>query len=283
MKIIIFGSNGMLGGYIYKYFSNLNKFKIIEINRSSFDLEIDKFQKLIDIFNKYNVNQNDIIINCIGLLPHRFNSNSLLNQRFSDDIYKKFILVNSIFPHHLEKLYFIFNCKIIHITSDCVFLGNKGQYNENDIPDLYNVYGITKTCGESDQICNIRTSIIGKEINNKKSLLEWILSQKNKTINGYTNYLWNGLTCLELAKIIHKIISTNSFWKGTRHIYSPDTVSKYDIACLVNQFFDLNININEFSLDTKIDRTLSSIFNNSLDLNVQSIKNQIMELKSFEL
>ena len=233
MRIILFGSNGMLGNYVLNYFKN--DYKIIEINRNLFDCELNSFQNLLELCVKYNVNENDIIINCIGLLPHRFKSDSLKEQNFAGEIIKKFILVNSLFPHQLEKISFKFNCKVIHITSDCVYLGDKGNYNETDDFDLFNTYAITKTSGEPDQICTIRTSIIGHEKNNKKSLLEWIISQKNKTINGYLNYLWNGLTCLELSKVIENIIKNNKFWKGVRHIYSSDYVSKYELCKYVNE------------------------------------------------
>ena len=275
MKILLFGNTGMLGGYVYNYFKS--NYEVICINRSNYDIEKNTFQDLLNILQNYKIKNNDIIINCIGLLPHRFNSTSLDKQNFSCDILKKFILVNSVFPHHLEKIHFIYKCKVINITSDCVFSGDKGSYNETDPFDLFNIYGISKTSGEPDQICNIRTSIIGHETYNKKSLLEWVLSQKNKTINGYTNYLWNGLTCLELSKVIKQIILKNIYWKGTRHIYSPDTVSKYELCKLINQIYDLGISINNFYLDKNVDRSLSSIYEN--DFNILPIKEQIIELE----
>jgi dTDP-4-dehydrorhamnose reductase len=279
MRIILFGSTGMLGGYIHNYLKV--NYEIIDINRNIYDSETNSFQDLINICNQYNISNDDVIINCMGLLPHRFNSNSLEDQNFSCEILKKFILVNSIFPHNLEKIYLIYNCKIIHITSDCVYSGNKGNYDEKDDFDLFNTYGITKTSGEPEQCCNIRTSIIGHEKNNKKSLLEWIISQKDKTINGYFNYLWNGLTCLELSKVIENIIKNNKFWKGVRHIYSSDSVSKYELCKYVNEIYKLNIQINEFNLPNKVDRTLSSIYKN--DFNILPIKEQIIELKNFNI
>lgn len=183
-----------------------------------------------------------------------------------------------MFPHQLEKLSFKFNCKVIHVTSDCVYLGDKGNYNENDNSDLFNTYAITKTSGEPDQICTIRTSIIGHEYH-KKHLLEWIILQKNKEINGFTNYIWNGLTCLELSKIIKNIIVNNKFWKGTRHIYSPDSVSKYQLCKYVSDIYDLNIKINEHELSNLVNRTLSGVYPTNDEFNILPIKEQIKELK----
>lgn len=279
MRIFLFGSSGMLGNTIFKFFKN--KYDIIDITRKEFDVEKNNFNDLDNILSKNNISKNDIIINCIGLLPHRFNSDSLKDQNFSCEILKKFILINSIFPHNLEKIHIIYNCKVLHITSDCVYSGNKGYYDENDIFDLFNIYGITKTSGESSLICNIRTSIIGHEIYNKKSLLEWVLSQKNKTIKGYSNYLWNGITCLQLSKIIDKMIEKNIFWKGTRHIFSPNTVSKFELCQYINEVYDLDINIEEFFLPDKVDRTLSSIYENIFE--IESIKKQVIDMKNFHL
>ena len=181
MKIIVFGSNGMLGAYVCKYLSISHN--VISVNREIYDVEKNSFNDLINICKRYNVDENTIIINCIGLLPHRFDSDSMQKQLFNGEINKSFISINSIFPQNLEKISFLYQSKIIHITSDCVYIGDKGNYTENDKPDLNNIYGITKTLGECEKICCIRTSIIGHEISNKKSLLEWVLSQKDKEIN----------------------------------------------------------------------------------------------------
>ena len=275
MRIFLFGKTGMLGGYIYNYFLGL--YDIIDINRQIFDAEKNTFQDLLSVCDAHNISCDDVIINCVGLLPHVFNSDSLKDQNFSCEILKKFILVNTVLPHHLEKLHLIHTCKVIHITSDCVYAGNKGSYTETDEPDLFNIYGISKTSGEPDQICNIRTSIIGHE-NHKRHLLEWIILQRNKNINGYSNYLWNGVTCLELSKIIHKIIQKNKYWKGTRHIYSPDTVSKFELCQLVNQIYDLNMDVVQFELPEKIDRSLSSIYEQNLC--ASTIKEQLIELRN---
>ena len=109
--------------------------------------------------------------------------------------------------------------------------------------------------------------------------MEWVLSQKNNSINGYSNYLWNGVTCLQLSKIIDEMISKNIFWNGTRHIFSPDIVSKYELCQHINNIYKLNINIANFDLPKKVDRTLSSIYKNSFQ--IPSIKQQINDMNNF--
>ena len=265
MKIVIFGSTGMLGLYVYKVL--YKNYEVICINRNEFDILNDKWIKLKNILNNYN--KNDIIINCAGIIPQKVDSTQ----------YKEYICINSLFPHKLQEICNNKNMKLIHITTDCVYNGFKGNYSPNDNHTTNTIYGITKSLGEPDEATIIRTSIIGEELLNKKSLLEWIKSNKNNKINGFTNHYWNGVTCLTLAKIIKYIIQDNIFWKGVRHIYSPDIVSKYDLCCYINKIYDLNIDISPIANDYTKNMTLTdeNIFN------IDNIYNQILELKEFNI
>ena len=230
MKIILFGSTGMLGRYIFNVLQN--DYEIICINRKHFDITTDNWSKLNDILIA-QLKTNDIIINCAGIIPQKYNDND----------YKTYIRVNTLFPHKLNEISLRNNYKFIHITTDCVFDGQKGNYTVEDIHSTKDIYGISKSLGEPEEATIIRTSIIGEELFGKKSLIEWVKSNKNKTINGYTNHFWNGVTCLTLAKIIENIINKTLFWKGVRHIFSPNTVTKNDLCNYINKIYELNINI----------------------------------------
>lgn len=262
MVIYLFGSNGMLGKYVNKILSQ--SFKVKCFSRTDYDILIDTWDKLIELLK--NMNSNDIIINCIGIIPQKY--------KLSDNY--SFIKVNTLFPHKLQEIAEKSNSKLIHITTDCVFNGSKGLYNENDIHDEDNLYGVSKSLGEPENSCIIRTSIIGHEETHKKSLLEWIISNKNKEINGYDNHLWNGVTCLTLANIINNMINNNIYWKGVRHIYSPTTVSKYHLCVYVNKIYDLNITINKVNDKFNINKSLTSNYN--MNFEIKDIENQILDL-----
>jgi dTDP-4-dehydrorhamnose reductase len=270
MKIFIFGSNGMLGNYCAKYLRKY--FEIIEITRDTYDIMNLNNDSLKKLFLKFNLDKDDIIINCAGIIPQSNNRRIL-----SNEIYYK---INSIFPILLSYKANEFNCKMIHITTDCIFNGDEGNYNEISKNSVINDYGISKYLGEFAECCILRTSIIGEEKYNKTSLIEWVKSNKNKEINGFINHFWNGVTCLELVKIIKIIIDKNIFWKGVRHIFSPTTISKYDLICFINEIYNLNIKINKFETD-KIDRSLSSIYNTKFD--IPEIYEQIKEQMEFNL
>lgn len=256
MKIFIFGSSGMLGVYLNEYLKQW--YEIIPITRQEIDLNKD-FSKITE---KYNFSESDVIINAAGIIKQR------------DYSAEELIRVNSLFPHFLSTL----DCKVIHITTDCVFSGKDGEYDEDSFHDCLDDYGKSKSLGEPKNICVIRTSIIGEELYNKKSLIEWVKSNKNKKINGYINHFWNGVTCLELSKYIENIINENNYWEGVRHIHSPDTVSKYQLVSYINDVYSLSNTVIPTMTDY-CNRSLSSKYEFSVP---KKIYEQILELKKFE-
>jgi dTDP-4-dehydrorhamnose reductase len=186
--------------------------------------------------------------------------------------------VNAIFPIILNRLCRKYNFQLIHISTDCVFSGKKGNYSETDEPDEKGIYGTSKFFGEGHNMMTIRTSIIGEEQRNKLSLLEWLKSNKGKTVNGYTNHFWNGVTCLELARQIKNIILDSIKWEGVRHMFSPIIVSKYTLLCMINKIYDLGITINEMKPNIAIDKTLTTIYS---EFDIPALDTQIQQMKEF--
>ena len=156
MKIIIFGSNGMLGNYFKEYF--LPKYEVCALTRNDVDLGNINESDLLD-FLRTKVSKGDVILNAAGIIKQRENHDKL-----------NMIMLNSVFPHILAKFKDEVDCKVIHITTDCVFSGLVGGYNENAAHDCLDDYGKSKSLGENENITNIRTSIIGEEKQNKKKI-----------------------------------------------------------------------------------------------------------------
>lgn len=284
MNIVVLGCEGMLGRYVYRYLyqkferdfeCNDHHNKIIGWGRDKFDVMKHDIIYLEECMTDEHIKNGDIVINCIGIIPHSSNGYKL------DD--RMYLKVNSIFPHELDMLCSKKDLRFIHITTDCVFTGNKGMYDENDEHDAIDIYGLSKSLGEPSTTCVIRTSIIGEEIKNKKSLFEWVKSNANGYIKGYEHHKWNGVTCLQLAKIIEQIIIMDIFWKGVRHIYSPDSVSKYELLCIINEVYNFNINIEQFSSDLIVDKTLTSIYLENYLFEIPSLKKQIEDMSCYHL
>lgn len=267
MKIFVLGSNGMLGRYVSSYLKSKD-FDVVDITRKELDVLFLREEELRAKLFFLNLREGDVVINCIGMIKQRKDINDL-----------EFIYINSMFPRVLANVCENENVHMIHPTTDCVFDGLKGKYNENDLHNAIDVYGKSKSLGEPNNATVIRTSIIGEEIGQSRSLVEWVKSNKDKGVNGYTNHYWNGITCLKFAEICHYIISNNLYWKGVRHIFSPTTVDKYELVIYISKIYELNIFVNKFETEVKCDRSLSTIYKN--DIPIPELVEQIKDMKKF--
>jgi dTDP-4-dehydrorhamnose reductase len=227
MKVLLFGSNGMLGRYV-KYVLE-QSFQVIPFTREDFDIEKNTWDYL-ELLLAYHLSPQDIIINCAGLIPQRIPETELAS----------YIKVNSLFPHQLQNIATKHHATLIHISTDAVFAGNAPPYTEHSPHTATDLYGISKSQGEPPGACIIRTSIVGEDPVHKTSFLEWVRQHTHTSLPGYTNHLWNGVTCLQLANIIHFMIATKTFWKGPRHIFSPSLMTKYFLCHLISDLYNLN-------------------------------------------
>jgi dTDP-4-dehydrorhamnose reductase len=262
-QVVILGSTGMLGTYATKYF----KSKGYETYCPKFNVLKTPKETLQYIIQQTPYGEASAVINCIGMIKQRNSSQ------------EEMIHINSLFPHVLSSVCDKVGVKMIHITTDCVFSGLTGNYSENSVHDATDIYGRSKSLGEPSNSTNIRTSIIGEELKNKLSFFEWAKSQSGKTCSGYTNHIWNGITCLELSKYMHELIERSLYWKGTKHIFSPHSYSKYQMLILFNNHYNLKLDIIDFKDKYEIDRTLSSDYESPIA--IQSFHRQLIEMKGF--
>ena len=112
-------------------------------------------------------------------------------------------------------------------------------------------------------------------------ILFFLKSQKDKCVNGYNNHLWNGVTCLQLSKIIGQIIAERTYWQGTRHIFSPTHVSKYELVEMISDIYNLNITVNKYDTDEPIDKTLDTTYNTCKLLNIPELHSQLIDLQQY--
>ena len=255
----------MLGNTLKHFFTAAN-YKIKTLNRKELDLSQCSWSELED---KITQNDCDILINCAGLIKQRKGVTT------SD-----FISVNSLLPHRLADICRQQDMKMIHVTTDCVFTGLVGDYTEDSLHDVSDDYGRSKSMGEPESCTVIRTSIIGEEETNKLSLLEWVKSHENDVLKGYINHYWNGVTCLQLGKIIGQIIDEGLYWSGVRHIFTDDRPSKYNLLKMINEIYSLGNVVEEFATEGAVIRTLNS--NHDIKMfNIPFLYKQIEETRDF--
>jgi dTDP-4-dehydrorhamnose reductase len=232
MRIAIFGSTGMVGHLLTNYLESLNKYEINNISRTRLNpktiiFNAENKEKLSEFIERKKF---DLVINCIGVLIKESEQNP-----------DRAIYLNSFFPQHLAKLGRRFSYKLIHLSTDCVFSGNRGDYKEADIKDGTGVYAQTKSIGEviNDFDLTIRTSVIGPEIKkNGSGLFHWFMNQQSK-VSGYSRVYWTGVTSLELAKAIETAITSDL--RGVCHLVPEKKISKYELLCLINEVWNRRI------------------------------------------
>lgn len=202
-----------------------------------------------DIDRAFAAARPDVVVNCIGIVKQ---DKSAKNPIAS-------ITVNSLFPHHVARRCRESGARLIHLSTDCVFTGRKGNYSENDVPDAQDLYGRSKLLGEVDQddCLTIRTSMIGRELTGSHGLLEWFFSQEGQSVRGFKRAIFSGFTTQALADLIARIITDHPRLTGVWHVGS-EPISKFDLLTLVKQTYGLAIEIrpdNDFVCDRSLDST----------------------------
>ncbi len=191
--------------------------------------------------------QPSVVVNCIGIVKQDAAAKDPLTS----------IFVNALLPHRLAELCRATGIRLIHISTDCVFSGRKGNYSEDDVPDAEDIYGRTKLLGEvtNGDCLTLRTSMVGRELNGSHGLLEWFLGQQGKSVRGYKRAIFSGFTTKALAEIIAGIIVDHPNLRGLWHVAS-DPISKFDLLTLIRETFGLKIRI-EPEQEFECDRSLN--------------------------
>lgn len=266
-KILILGGDGMAGSMITAFLKEKGYDVQIttrnENSSKSIFFDVLKDYKELEIIIKKTSPQ--FVINCIGVL-----------NQFAEKDKSGAVLINSFLPHYIDSLSNIYNFKLIHISTDCVFEGNKGSYSEKDLPDAVSFYGKTKALGEINNEKNLtfRTSIVGPDNNIKGiGLFNWFMNQE-KDIKGFSKVIWTGVTTFELAKDIEKSFYLNI--TGLYHLVNNKKINKFELLKLFKKHTHKNVDIEKDGSYTSD----KSLVNNrkDFDFNVPDYSEMIEEM-----
>ena len=241
MKIFVLGASGMAGEMITNYLSKNTKHEIFPICRTPFycdNLIFDAMKQTDMEILEYLISEHkpDVIINCIGIL---------VKESQMDPV--KAFHINTNLPRKLAEICTEVGCKLIHISTDCVFDGKNGPYSETDTPTESNMYGTSKAYGEitTPPHLTLRTSIIGPDSDpDGTGLFNWFIKQTG-TIKGYSEVQWNGITTLELAKQIEKILKHKFELSGLYHLTTDYPISKFNLLYCIKFVYELKMKIEE--------------------------------------
>jgi len=259
MKVLVVGASGMIGSTTIRVLSEVKDWEVYGTIRNVrvkqfFSTQIDERLKdgidvndddvLAELLNQLRP---DIVVNCAGMTKHLSGADDPLIS----------VPINTLMPHRLAGYCKLIGARLIQISTDCVFSGNKGGYVEEDATDAGDVYGQSKALGELyyPHTVTLRTSTIGPELETQYGLLEWFLGQENEC-KGYTHAIFSGLPTVEFAKIIRDIVIPEKNLQGLYHV-AAKPVAKFDLLNMIAEVYGKAINIVPDE-DLVIDRSLDA-------------------------
>ena len=267
-RVLVFGSNGMAGHVVARYLKEQGH-EVVGIARDLLDVE--KRWQVTDFFSRRE-SQADFVVNCIGLLVK-----DCINRP------DRAVLINSWWPHFLEQHYKGTATRVIHLSTDCVFDGQQGNYKESDLPTETNAYGRSKAMGElvNDKDITFRMSIIGPELKDGTGLFNWIYTNPEQDLQGWDNAWWNGITTLQLAKCIDQYIN-NPCISGVYHLVNNRIrITKYNLLLLIDRTYNLGKSIASAAGPKPVNKVLVDT-RGEVDWAIQDYPTQLEELRNFD-
>jgi len=229
MKILILGGNGMLGHQFLRSWQGSHDVKVtlrgerdeygggLFTQQNSFaGVDVSSMDALDAVMQSF---EPEAVVNAIGVTKQRADGCSLIPT----------IAINALFPHRLADICAEYGARLVHMSTDCIFSGKSGFYDEQAMPDAEDLYGRSKFLGEVDQshVITLRKSTIGLELAGAHGLIEWFLAQQGK-IRGYRKAIYSGLISSELARVIESILLHQRDLSGVWHVAS-EPINKYDL------------------------------------------------------
>jgi len=251
VKIWVLGASGMLGHKVCEVLGK--RHEAVGFSRSATDPGGDglvcDFSRESDRHDFESKTMPDAIVNCVGVIKQRPKA-----EADSADT----ILINSFLPHWLARL----PTRLIHISTDCVFDGTlpSGQsYTEHDTPNATDLYGRSKMLGEivnRPNALTLRTSILGRERSRHLGLLDWFLSQGGRTVRGFEQHIFSGVSTSYLAWLIGLILEEKATLHGLYHVTSA-ALNKRRLLEILRDALDMDVQIQVDQQTPPCNRALS--------------------------
>jgi dTDP-4-dehydrorhamnose reductase len=258
MRILILGGDGMLGHQLLAYLAPRHEvrvtlrepleryasYRLFSAENAYGDIDLRIADSLRPVLSAFVP---EAVINAAGIMKRRPDSEEPIPN----------LEINALLPHRLAVLCAPIRARLIHVSTDCVFSGRKGNYTETDVPDEGDLHGRTKALGEvqAPNCVTLRTSFIGRELKRKTALLEWFLAQTG-SIRGFREAIFSGFTTIEMGRIIELLLTRFPAAGGLYHV-SSEPICKFDLLGLIKKRLGLAVEIVPYD-DFVCDRSLDS-------------------------
>jgi dTDP-4-dehydrorhamnose reductase len=239
-RVLVLGATGMLGHALLRELSQDPGLDVYGTARSMEGrahlfppdllaritpaLDVSRFDQVRQVLDDVRP---DVVVNCVGVIKQRPDVQDAVHT----------VTLNALLPHLLAEACAERGSRLVHVSTDCVFSGNRGGYRESDLPDPPDLYGRSKLLGETTAppALTLRTSIIGHELTTNRSLLDWFLSQPG-LVRGFTRAIYSGVTTVEFARLLREVILPREDLTGLYHL-AAEPIAKYDLLRLVAEVY----------------------------------------------
>lgn len=245
MRVLVIGAGGMIGSTVLRVLSEKNDWEVCGSVRDGSvrrffpasigehliaGVDVESQDSLIRILDQIRPN---VVVNCAGLTKHKPEAEEPLVS----------IPINTLMPHRLAGLCKLISARLIHVSTDCVFSGEKGEYVEDDFADARDVYGKSKALGEViyPHAITLRTSTIGHELQSTYGLLDWFLSQEGRC-KGYTRAVFSGLPTVVFAQVVRDVVIPHTELFGLYHV-AAKPIDKFALLKLIADVYGKTIDI----------------------------------------
>jgi dTDP-4-dehydrorhamnose reductase len=259
-RIVVLGGAGMLGHKMFQVLRSrfprtfctlredlaeppFDRVELLQGNDVIPGVDVTDFPALEAILSAFSP---EYVVNCVGVIKQRAEAVSPIPS----------VTINSLLPHKLAQMAGRWGGRVIHFSTDCVFNGKRGGCTEEDLSNAEDLYGKTKFLGEVSvaNALTLRTSIIGRELTEHRSLLDWFLAQNQRTVRGYRRVIYSGVTTNHLAELVASIIQEHPGLNGLYQVAS-EPISKYDLLCLLRGVYRRDVQIEPDDLEVS-DRSM---------------------------
>lgn len=188
----------------------------------------------------------DAVVNCVGVVKQLAAAKDPVES----------IAINALYPHQLARACGARGIRLVHISTDCVFDGQRGGYREEDAPNATDLYGRSKALGETTGpgCLTVRTSIIGRELSGASGLVEWFLSRRGGAADGFARAVFSGLTTTALAGVLLRILTEHEALQGLYHVAAAP-IDKHTLLQRLNDAYGAGVAITRRD-EPRIDRSL---------------------------
>lgn len=245
MRVLVIGASGMIGNTVLRVLGEKSDWEVLGTVRDEsvkrlFSASIsERLRAGVDIEYQDSLARilgqirPKVVVNCAGLTKHKPEAEDPLVA----------IPINTLMPHRLAELCQLVGARLIHVSTDCVFSGERGYYVEDDFTDARDVYGKSKALGELHypHTVTLRTSTIGHELQSRFGLLEWFLSQQVRC-KGFTRAVYSGLPTVVFAQIVRDVVIPRKELSGLYHV-AAKPISKFDLLRMIADVYGKAIEI----------------------------------------